>query len=537
MARLDGLSLLALVGCSSLVIVGPACGDDGPVPPLDSDSEGATTTADTTAVADTSTSVGTTEGPQTSSGADESSSSGPPPPLEVEVEVFTYPNQPMVVDLAFSAPDLTVSVEHTVDPGVRTAAIAGAPGETWVRVRGLAPDTMHPLAWSATAPSGSMGEGDVMVETEAALPGFVPGFIIEGSGAGYGGYVLFDLLALDPTAPASLFVIDTDGATRWHIGRSDGVIGPPSVFAGAKQRSDGSLLYLRDYSLFVIDELGVEQLALTSAELGLPGLHHDVIELDNGNFLSMSYTFRDIDYPDIGLTHVAGDLLVEITPDGEIVWEWDSFDHLDPLRRRDGFDDVILDPATLENGMDWTHGNGMIYDPATDTILFSMRHQDWVVQIDHATGDLLWRLGEEGDFALLSGTWQYHQHSPEWQADGTLLLYDNGVANPNLENPLETSRAVRYAIDTDAMTVTQAWEDEAEDFLSIIAGDADRLPDGSILVTDSSIDLHLGPQALYARVREIDEDTSSEPQWSFTTALGSFIYRCTAQSRLPGEAP
>jgi len=518
----------------AMMLVLAACGDDGPA--QSTDAEGSSTAQGST-TADPSTSEGTTEAAATSTGADESSSGGPPPPLEVEVEAFTYPNQPMVVDLAFSAPNLDVSLEHTTDPGVRFAAIEGEPGQTWVRVRGLLPETEHELAWSAEAQNGSTADGAVLVQTEAALPGFLPGFTIEGSGEGYGGYVLFDLLALNPEAPASLFVIDGDGATRWHIGRSDGVIGPPSVFAGAKLRPDGSVLFLRDYSLYVIDEMGVEQVALSSAELGLPGLHHDVIELDNGNFLSMSYTFRDVEYPDLGLTHVAGDLLVEITPDGEVVWEWDSFDHLDPQRRRDGFDDVILDPATLTNGQDWTHGNGMIYDAATDTILFSMRHQDWLVQIDRATGDVLWRFGEEGDFQLVQGTWQYHQHSPQWQADGTLLLYDNGNANPNLEDALETSRAVRYAIDTEAMTVTQVWEDEAEDFLSIIAGDADRLPDGSVLVTDSSIDLHLGPQAIHARVREVDERSSSEPQWSFTTALGSFIYRCTASERLPGEIP
>jgi hypothetical protein len=537
---LESSAYRAFVACCGLAtaLVASACGDDGPAQSTDSDSEGTTagTSTSTLPPDGSSSSEATTEGAQTSTGADESSSSGPPPPLEVDVQVYTYPNQPMVVDLAFSAPDLTVSVEHSTDPGVRFGAVEGGPEETWVRVRGLAPDTMHELAWSAEAPSGSMGGGDVLVQTELPLPGWLPGFTIEGSGQGYGGYVLFDLLALTPDAPASLFVLDTDGVTRWHIGRSDGVIGPPSVFAGAKLRPDGTLLYLRDYSLFVVDELGVELVAISSADLALPGLHHDVIELDSGNFLTLSYTFRDIDYPDIGTAHVAGDLIVEVTPDGEIVWEWDSFDHLDPQRRRLGFDEVILDPATLENAHDWTHGNGLVYDAASDTVLFSMRHQDWLVQIDRATGDILWRFGSEGDFALTSGTWPYHQHSPQWQADGTFLLYDNGLGNPDVPDGEETSRAVRFSIDTSAMEAAQEWEDAAEDFMTIIAGDADRLSDGSVLVTDSAIDLHLGPQALHARVREVDED-GAEVQWSFTTELGNFIYRCIPSDRLPGETP
>jgi Arylsulfotransferase (ASST) len=529
MVRAYGLCFAA----STMVLAGSACGDDGF--PSMTDSDG--TTADATTLDATATmSDATTTGGQSAT-VDESSSSGPPPPLQVEVEAFTYPNQPMVVDLAFSVPELTVLVEDTSDPGVRFGTIEGDPGQTWVRVRGLAPETLHELAWSAEAPNGSMGEGEVMVETEVPLPGFLPSFTIEGSGKGYGGYVLFDLLALTPTAPASLFVVDTEGVTRWHIGRSDGVIGPPSVFAGAKLRPDGTLLYLRDYTLYVIDEMGVEQVAVSSTDVGLPGLHHDVIELDNGNFLTLSYTFRDIDYPDIGLAHVAGDLLVEVTPDGDVVWEWDSFDHLDPQRRREGFDEVIFDPETLENAYDWTHGNGLVYDASSDTVLFSMRHQDWLIDIDRATGEILWRFGLEGDFTLVDGTWPFHQHSPEWQEDGTLLVYDNGLGNPDVEDSLETSRAVRYSIDTTFMTVTQEWEDEAEDFVAPIAGDADRLPDGSVLVTDSSIGLNLGPQAIYSRVREIDERTSDMPQWSFTTEVGTFIYRCTAPERLPGETP
>lgn len=538
MARPYGLSFITRCGLAT-ALVGSACGDDDPSQSTDSDTEStsteASTTAPTTITPDGSSSDATTESTQTSTVTNESSSSGPPPPLEVDVQVYTYPNQPMVADLAFSAPDLTVLVEHTTDPGVRFGVIEGDAGETWVRVRGLAPETMHELAWSAEDASGSMGGGEVLVQTELPLPGWLPGFTIEGNGEAFGGYVLFDLLALSPDAPASLFVLDTDGVTRWHIGRSDGVIGPPSVYAGAKLRDDGTILYLRDYSLFVIDELGVELVRITSEDVGLPGLHHDVIELDNGNFLTLSYTFRDIDYPDIGTAHVAGDLLVELTPDGEIVWEWDSFDHLDPQRRPFGFDEVILDPATLENAYDWTHGNGIIYDAASDTVLFSARHQDWLVQIDRASGDVLWRFGAEGDFTLTQGTWQYHQHSPQWQEDGTLLLYDNGFGNPGVPSPMQTSRAVRYAIDTNTMEVTQQWEN-SEGSLSIIAGDADRLPDGSILVTDSAIDLHVSPQSIYARVREVDED-SADTQWSFTTDLGNFIYRCIASNRLPGETP
>lgn len=511
-----------------LVLAAVACGDDSPA---ETNGEGSSSTATSEQP------TGHSSGDQTdgsTSADDGSTGSDDGTPLAVEVEVFTYPNQPMVIDLAFSAPDLEVSVEHATDPGVRTGPRPSPDDQTWVRVRGLSPDTAHPLEWQAQAPDGRIATGQLDVQTEAALPGYLPSFAIEGGGEGYGGYLLFDLLELTPEAPASLFVVDPAGTTRWHLGRTDGLIGPASVFAGVKLRDDGTLLFIRDYTMFIIDEMGTEQLALSSTDLGLPGLHHDVIELPNGNFMALSYTFRDIVYPDLGSTFVAGDLIVEIDPSGSVVWEWDAFDHLDPQRRREGFEELIFDLETLQNAQDWTHGNGIVYDPETDTIVFSARHQDWLIQIDRGSGEVQWRLGEDGDFTLTAGTWPYHQHSPQWQDDGSLLLYDNGLGNPGLPDPQQTSRAVRYTVDPNAMTAAQVWEDEAEDFMAPIAGDADRLPDGSLLITDSSIDMAIG--MIYARVRQLDERSPGRPHWSFTTAIGTFIYRCVASMRLPGQA-
>src|SRR5690606_35490235 len=104
------------------------------------------------------------------------------------------------------------------------------------------------------------------------------------------------------------------------------------------------------------------------------------------------YSFRDVEYEGEGTLHVAGDMIYEFTPSGELVWTWDSFDHLDPQRRRADFFTVakIPDPNSDEDGHDWTHGNGLIHTADDDTILFSMRHQDWIVAIDHATGDIVW---------------------------------------------------------------------------------------------------------------------------------------------------
>jgi hypothetical protein len=229
----------------------------------------------------------------------------------------------------------------------------------------------------------------------------------------------------------------------------------------------------------------------------------------------------------------AGDLIVEFTPMDEVVWTWDAFDYLDPLRVTEPFTAVVVHPVTAASTYDWTHGNAIVYDAASDTLLLSLRNQDWILAIDHKTGEVLWKLGRDGDFTFIADdTTFYHQHAPEWQADGSLLLYDNGILNPDLPAADERSRAVRYVLDFDAMTAERVWADDGDKIVATFAGNADRLPGGRVLATDSSL---LGMGGLYAQLRELDETTTPNLQWSLRVPGGSFVYRGTAHDRLVGQ--
>jgi hypothetical protein len=252
----------------------------------------------------------------------------------------------------------------------------------------------------------------------------------------------------------------------------------------------------------------------------------------------LSFAFADVEYEGEGTLHVAGDMLYEFTPDGEVVWTWNAFDHLDPQRRRDGFfvPQMIHDPATDENGYDWTHANCVVYRAEDDTVMLSMRHQDWVIAIDHTTGEILWRLGDEGDFTLVGDErWFFHQHSPEWQPDGSLLLYDNGVGNPALPDNQAHSRAVRYALDFDAMTATKVWADDDPPFISALAGDADRMSNGHVLRLDSMW-TDAQQNAPTSRLHELDPERTPNLVWSLTLPPGRFSYRAVPISRWIGES-
>jgi hypothetical protein len=127
-----------------------------------------------------------------------------------------------------------------------------------------------------------------------------------------------------------------------------------------------------------------------------------------------------------GTTNVLGDVLVDLDTNLNVSWVWSEFDHLDVNRHPISFPD-------------WTHTNAVVYSPNDGDLLVSMRHQSWIIKIDYnngqGTGDILWRLGNGGDFTLQGGTapqdWFYGQHDPTFAGTATsgqfsLAMMDNG---------------------------------------------------------------------------------------------------------------
>jgi len=106
-----------------------------------------------------------------------------------------------------------------------------------------------------------------------------------------------------------------------------------------------------------------------------------------------------------------------------------------------------------------------------------------LVKVSRATGKILWRLGVGGDFRMDPADYFYHQHSPELQPGGNILLFDNGTRRP-AEHGGEFSRALELRLDEKAMTAEAVWSyRHAPDLFCPIWSDADRLPNGNTLVT------------------------------------------------------
>ena len=218
------------------------------------------------------------------------------------------------------------------------------------------------------------------------------------------------------------------------------------------------------------------------------GTHHDFVALPNGHILVLASETL----PESGLTgfpnpvNVTGDVIIDLDQNRKPVWVWSEFDHLDLNRH------PIFFP-------DWTHTNGIIYSPDDKALIISVRHQDWVIKIDYndgqGTGDILWKLGYQGDFTLVGGSdpqdWFYAQHdiniiSPNSSGIFQMLMFDNGNQRlDSMGNPCGTatpceSRVPILQLDETAKTATIQWVDDLNPLFSIFGGSARLLANGNV---------------------------------------------------------
>ena len=61
------------------------------------------------------------------------------------------------------------------------------------------------------------------------------------------------------------------------------------------------------------------------------GFHHEFLRLPNGDIATLGWTQRTVDVGGTP-TRYAGDMLMVLDEDLQVVWTWDAFDHLDVNR-------------------------------------------------------------------------------------------------------------------------------------------------------------------------------------------------------------
>ena len=305
-----------------------------------------------------------------------------------------------------------------------------------------------------------------------------------------------------------LVAVDRQGEIVWTY-RQDEAIGD------CRRLQNGNVMYVADGRICEVDLQGntVRQWYATgrwkdktppdgAIPVETEMFHHSVIELPSGNILACSIEIRDIegfpaseDDPDGGTetAKVVGDVIVEFTRDGAVVNEYRLFDLLDPHRVCYGSRAAYWVRRGYPDTCDWSHVNGLAYDASDQSFVASVRHQDCMIKIDRASGDLVWILGTHANWKepwsdkLLTPeeglVWQFHQHDCSVTSPGTVMCFDNGnyratPFDPKMPEPECYSRAVEFSVDPDALTVRQVWAygEGADRCYSTYQSGAYRLP-------------------------------------------------------------
>jgi hypothetical protein len=177
-----------------------------------------------------------------------------------------------------------------------------------------------------------------------------------------------------------------------------------------------------------------------------------------------------------------GHELIEIDRLGNILWNWNTFDHISYL----DFDPEIMDVWSPYNGAyDWLHTNAIIYDARDNSVYISIRHLSRVVKIDYNTGNIIWSLGKampSGDVPFGDKLFSF-QHAADVLPNGNLILYNN---DNRTEIYPRTSSVFELSVDPEAPEPVEIQWEYKQDFFTISRGDADRLRNGNTLVAAGS---------------------------------------------------
>jgi len=216
---------------------------------------------------------------------------------------------------------------------------------------------------------------------------------------------------------------------------------------------------------------------------------------------------------EVAIVDMGNNRVFTVDESGEITWEWQAEENID--QGTDFFETHVEGSPHVDDPDeyakqgeldDWTHWND-IDETANGTFWLSVRNYDMLIEIDPETDGIVDTFGQPGNHSLM-----HHQHNPHH-----LPEYDTVVVADSENNRI---------IEADRETGEIGWSyNGPQGDLLQWPRDADRLPNGNTLVTDSRNN----------RVLEVDED--GEVVWKFEDPAAEVIPLPYAAVRLPaGEA-
>ncbi len=240
------------------------------------------------------------------------------------------------------------------------------------------------------------------------------------------------------------------------------------------------------YELHALEPVGV---TYPAAPVDAPLDTHELRVLPNGDYLVFASTITTgVDLTGLrgsGITSstyganasILNCVIQEVTPAGQLVWEWTATDHFDPVAVSE-WPQMVLDGI-----VDVFHCNSIDFDDDGD-LLVSGRQMNSIFLISKSTGEVVWKMGgaasslDDTAFIEVIGDalGGFHgQHHVRFQPGGTLSMFDDesDQAGP--------ARALLLSYDVDAGTASVAWEFSGVGTAGSM-GSFTILPDGSRVI-------------------------------------------------------
>lgn len=258
---------------------------------------------------------------------------------------------------------------------------------------------------------------------------------------------------------------------------------------------------LGDFVIIVLDESFQEIDQLTTVGLNHTD-NHDFIFTPEGTQIFISYdsSIRDMTAFGLSAEEVVGDSVIqEVDADGNVLFEWNSWDHIDLNDcRQTGYPRF---PA------DYAHLNAVTLTSDGD-LVGSFRGCGQVIKIDRSSGDVVWFLGgSKSDFLVTGDPFGEFcgQHTAQQLDNGNVLLFDNGsYCLGDRETQFgQFSRAVEYSLDLEtgqAMFVRDYGLNGSYEAFTASQGSVQPMSNGNWLIGWGS-----GPETSVTEINEAGE--------------------------------
>ncbi|HEY1336630.1 MAG TPA: aryl-sulfate sulfotransferase [Bryobacteraceae bacterium] len=359
---------------------------------------------------------------------------------------------------------------------------------------GLTPESQY-SAFHTIDTGDAFQDGPVVTQPTRGVPDLPPSSVLQAAPAGARNpIVLLENVFANPVA------VNLSAKVVWYYPGTLSFMTRPAGggnFFGIYQDPSGDpwRQVVREFDLtgLTLRETNAGRVNEQLAAMGkhaITSFHHEALALPDGAIAVLGSVEQVLTgVQATGAVDVVGDMLLVLDRDLQVVWTWDTFDHLDAHRRATLEDQCapgVCPPLTLgSTANDWTHANAIF--PTTDgNFLVSLRNQDWIVKINYDSGEgdggVIWRLGKDGDFRLNStdpAGWFSHQHDPQFEPVSAtrLMILDNGNLRRDT-NPAANSRGQVLELDEQARAATLAYNADLGMY-SFALGATEKLPNGN----------------------------------------------------------